>query len=241
MQTFLMHIQRNYKGWYLGMCVYLVSNITALKDVDFFQWICVAFLLLAAIVYGAELIGKFFKMIGKPLKWKKNRETDHDLILKNSEAIKTLADLHKKDCDNATANSNKLREDLNVFMSDVRNDIKTFTENRVHDREQSRDIQKELLSNIQSISAKVDAMQRNTDERFAASEEKQNQRVQSDIKERIAKSYRRYSVDKKITRMELESLEDLIATYESHGGDNSFVHSVVQKEMYTWEVKDTFE
>ena len=223
------------------MCVYLVSNITALKDVDLFGWLCISFLLLAAIVYGAELIGKFFKLIGKPLNWKKNRETDHDLILKNSEAIKALAELHKKDCENATENSNKLRDNLNIFMTEVRSDIKTFTDNRVHDREKSREIQKEMLNNIQSISEKVDAMQRNTDERFAASEEKQNQRVQSDIKERIAQSYRRYNISKKISQMELEALEDLIATYESHGGVNSFVHSVVQKEMYTWEIKDTFE
>lgn len=223
------------------MYVYLISNITALKDVDLFGWLCIAFLLLAAIVYGAELVGKFFNLIGKPLKWKKNRETDHDLILKNSEAIKELAKLHKNDCDNATANSNKLREDLNIFMSDVRNDIKTFNDNRVHDREKSRDIQNELLSSIQSISAKVDAMQRNTDERFAASEEKQNQRVQSDIKERIAQSYRKYDKSKKITRMELEALEDLITTYENHGGLNSFVHTVVQKEMYTWEICNDYK
>ena len=38
--------------------------------------------------------------------------------------------------------------------------------------------------------------------------------------------------------MELEALEDLIDTYESFGGKNSFVHSVVQKEMYTWEVTE---
>ena len=35
--------------------------------------------------------------------------------------------------------------------------------------------------------------------------------------------------------MELEALEDLIDEYESADGKNSFVHSVVQKEMYTWE------
>ena len=223
------------------MHVYLVSNITALKDVDFFGWICVSFLLLAAVVYGAELIGKFFKLIGKPLNWKKNRETDHDLILKNSEAIQALAEVHKKDADAVTAHEQQLRDDLNNFMSEVRTDIKTYAENRVNDRARSFEIQKELLNNIQSISEKVDMMQRNTNERFAASEEKQNQRVQSDIKERIAQSYRRYNISKKITQMELEALEDLIATYENHGGLNSFVHSVVQKDMYTWEIKDTFE
>ena len=61
--------------------------------------------------------------------------------------------------------------------------------------------------------------------------------LQSEIKERIAQSYRDYNKTKQITSMELEALEDLIATYEEHGGENSFVHSKVQKEMYTWEVK----
>ena len=33
----------------------------------------------------------------------------------------------------------------------------------------------------------------------------------------------------------METLEGLIKTYEDYGGKNSFVHSLVQKEMYTWE------
>ena len=48
-------------------------------------------------------------------------------------------------------------------------------------------------------------------------------------------SYRRYHLSQKITDMEFEALEDLIETYENYGGKNSFVHSVVQKEMYEWE------
>ena len=31
------------------------------------------------------------------------------------------------------------------------------------------------------------------------------------------------------------TLEDLIEEYEAAGGENSFVHSLVQKEMYAWE------
>ena len=38
-----------------------------------------------------------------------------------------------------------------------------------------------------------------------------------------------------INDMELEALEGLIEEYETAGGENSFVHTVVQKEMYTWE------
>ena len=92
-----------------------------------------------------------------------------------------------------------------------------------------------------SILEKINEMQRNTNERFAISEEKENQRVQSEIKERIAQSYRYHHASNKITSMELESLEDLIATYEAHGGTNSFVHSVVQKEMYMWELIEQYD
>ena len=212
MQTSRMHIPRNYKGWYLGMCVYLVSNITALKDVNFFEWICVLFLLLAAIVYGAELIGKFFKMIGKPLKWKKNRETDHDLILKNSEAIKALAYVHKKDCDNATANSDKLRENLNIFMDEVRTDIKTFTDNRVSDRERSREIQKELRDSINTIVDKNVVRDAQINSLILAQKEM--------LAEKINEKYKYYVSIHGIPEDEYDEFVSLHAGYKAVGGNS---------------------
>lgn len=212
MQTFLMHIQRNYKERYLEMCVYLVNNITALKDVDFFQWICVAFLLLAAIVYGAELIGKFFKMIGKPLKWKKNRETDHDLILKNSEAIKALADLHKRDCDNATAKANDLRDNLNVFMTEVRNDIKTFSDNRIHDREKSFEIQKELRDSINTIVDKNVVRDTQINSLILAQKEM--------LAEKINSKYKYYLSINGIPEDEYDEFVSLHAGYKAVGGNS---------------------
>ena len=124
----------------------------------------------------------------------------------------------------------------------LHDEMTTYSANRVNDRKQSLEIQKELkdsqneLANkVNSIFAKLDDIINNTNERFSANEEKENKRVQSEIKERIAQSYREYNKTKRISSIELEALEDLIDTYESHGGENSFVHSVVQKEMYTWE------
>lgn len=93
----------------------------------------------------------------------------------------------------------------------------------------------EMRKEINDISIKIDTLKKNTDSRFYASEEKQNKRVQAEIKDKIAQSYRQYHAANKISHMELEALEDLIQTYEAHGGVNSFVHSVVQTEMYTWE------
>ena len=103
-------------------------------------------------------------------------------------------------------------------------------------KEQLSDFIAEMRSEITDISTKIDVLKQDTDSRFYASEEKQNKRVQAEIKDKIAQSYRQYHAANKISHMELEALEDLIQTYEDHGGVNSFVHSVVQTEMYTWEI-----
>lgn len=139
-------------------------------------------------------------------------------------------------------NRKKNREELLQTIKDNQSDIKSIMENRVHDREQSFAIQKELTDaqnklseSLSNISQKIDDMQRNTDERFKESERKNNKRIRAELKDKISQSYRYYHSLGKINDMELEALEDLIEEYESANGKNSFVHSVVQKEMYTWE------
>ena len=136
----------------------------------------------------------------------------------------------------------KNKEELLQTIKDNRSDIKTIMENRIRDREQFLSIQKELTNaqnklseSLSDISRKIDDMQRNTDERFTESERRNNKRIRAELKDKISQSYRYYHSLGKITDMELDALEDLIEEYEEAEGKNSFVHSVVQKEMYTWE------
>ena len=222
-----------------------MSDIKALTEINFTTVLLGLFVILLGFNKIVDIIGSTAKNLGKPLRWLKTRESDHDLILANAESIKNLAELHKKDNEISNEHDDMIREELSNFMTEVKSDIKQFTDNRVHDRSQSLQIQKELTNaqlslteNVREISEKIDIMQKSTNERFALSEEKNNKRVQAEIKEKIAQLYRRHNLSKKITFMELEALEDLIETYENFGGKNSFVHSAVQKEMYTWEVTD---
>lgn len=156
------------------------------------------------------------------------------IIIKNRKIISELFNdlYHRK----------KNKEELLQTIKDNQSNIKTIMENRIHDREQSLSIQKELTEaqnklseSLSNISKKIDNMQRNTDERFKESERKNNKRIRAELKDKISQSYRYYHSLGKINDMELEALEDLIEEYESAEGQNSFVHSVVQKEMYTWE------
>lgn len=187
-----------------------MDTILELFKQDFTALIMSVFFVMTGIIAIADIIGKFSVLIGKPVKWIRNKEKDHDLLIKAVEEINQLY------------------------------------ENRKHDRQQSfqiqkelTDAQKELADSISNISGKIDEMQRRTDERFDKSEQRNNKRIRAELKDKISQSYRYYHCLGRINDMELEALEDLIEEYEAAEGENSFVHSVVQKEMYTWERIDT--
>jgi len=179
-----------------------------------------------------------FTKLGIETKKMKQRREESQLLKETSALARTTAEnldrLQKRHC----KDEEEFRNSLNNYMEESRKDRKALHEemtnysvNRINDRKQSLEIQKELTDSQNKLTDKVDDICKKLNDM----EEKENKRVQSEIKERIAQSYRQYNETKQISSMELEALEDLIETYEAHGGENSFVHSVVQKEMYTWE------
>lgn len=204
-----------------------MNALTDLLEMDIAAWIVGAFLIMAGINKGIEILGNFSKSIGKPFKWVKKRDADHDELVKAKTDIANLQKKHKDD----TA---ELHQEIKDFMTEIKGQMKRYDDNRVSDRAQSFRIQKELVDAQEKISKSVKDILHRVDQ----SEEKQNKRVQAEIKDKIAQLYRRYNATKTISKMQLEALEDLITTYEDHGGENSFVHSVVQKEMYTWKQTD---
>lgn len=157
-------------------------------------------------------------------------------FLSNRKDIKELWDSWYK---------NKKRKDelLNMLLND-HDRIGKYEDNRKHDREQSFEIQKQLVDanmklteQITELSKMVQDNQYKTDKRFQESEEKNNKRVRAELKDKIRRSYQVYHERGYWNEMEREALEDLLEEYESHGGTNSFCHSIVQPEMYTWELR----
>lgn len=73
---------------------------------------------------------------------------------------------------------------------------------------------------------------------IVAEQHKSDVREMNKLKDTIRQAYSTYHREHQWNSMEKEAMEGLIASYESCGGNNSFVHSIVQKEMYTWEVID---
>lgn len=193
-----------------------MDEILALIETDFSS----VFLSVFVILIGVKAIVSLFEWIinkfGLETKWIRKKREEHDLLIQTSQNLMA-----------------------------AQSEIKQFAENRVHDREQSFRIQKELIDaqsdlakSIDVISNKLDEMQRQTDRRFIESEQKNNKRIRAELKDKISQSYSHYHAVGEINDMEFEALNDLIEEYESAGGKNSFVHTIVQPEMYTWKRKE---
>lgn len=184
-----------------------MEAIRELLKLDFTAFILTIFVIMSGIIAGYNIIGKFFELIGKPLKWFKGKNADHDAIIR------------------------------------LEGKMEEYAENRIKDRQQSFEIQKKLVDaqtkisdSVQGLVDKFDEFKADTNNRFEASEEKENKRVRAELKNSISGLYRHYHALGKISDIDLETLEELIEEYEAAGGENSFVHSLVQREMYTWEV-----
>ena len=146
------------------------------------------------------------------------------VLIKNRKSIITAL--------NQWAKRKQEKEELLKLVYSTKDSVDQYAENRIHDREQSFEIQKELTDAIHVISDKLDAM----NIKQAQLEEKHNKRIRAEMKDKISQLYRYYHEKQEWNDMEREAFNDLINEYEDAGGSNSFVHTIVQPESYTWKV-----
>ena len=236
-----------------------MEAIKEMLEVDFSALL----ITIITVILGLKAMASSFEWIidklGLETKWMREKRERSDLINKTAENLLALQKQHEKDISNSIKHDDKIEKKLDEFIDEMKTIIEgtdqkidTFTQNRIKDREQSFKIQKELtdaqnrLSEAQNelsglisnIDKKIDKMKKDTDTRIQTNEAKNNSRISSEIKDRVSKVYRKHHVTQKISSMELEALEGLIDSYEKADGHNSFIHQIVQKEMYQWKIED---
>lgn len=113
-----------------------MGEINRLLEIDFRTLLIDTFIVIFAIVAMVTVLGKFFEAIGKPIKWFKGRNNDHELLKNTINHVNELQETVKKG--------------MGIII-ESQNEISKFYDNRVHDREQSFKIQKELLASIGAI------------------------------------------------------------------------------------------
>lgn len=113
-----------------------------------------------------------------------------------------------------------------------------------HEKEQSNSInelknevgsvkrdQDEIVQALVGLKTTVDDIQ----EKQEKMQQIQDMNEAAHLKDRIGQTFRSHQNTKKITLMEKEALNDLIAAYTQYSS-NSFVHTVVEPAIETWEV-----
>lgn len=99
-------------------------------------------------------------------------------------------------------------------------------------RDDSRKIREEMYEVMNNQSEQI----KNLNNTLVVMRDKQSKTTRAELKEKIERIYRECHPTMTCTDMAFETLRDLIEEYEEHGGDNSFVHSKVEKEMYEWKI-----
>ena len=96
-----------------------MGDLTSLFKLDFPTVIIGVFIILSACIAVYEIIGKFSKIIGKPVKWVRDKEKDHKLLIQTSKELKDLEEHHKKDVSESIKHDEKIEKNLEVLTSMV--------------------------------------------------------------------------------------------------------------------------
>lgn len=110
-------------------------------------------------------------------------------------------------------------EDFQTLVYSLRDSVQELS-NKVEKQHKVMNLQSEGIKELKETVLKI--------------QEKNSKTKRAEIKEKIERIYRECSPTKTCTDMAFETLKELIEEYEEHGGINSFVHTTVQPEMYTW-------
>ena len=89
-----------------------MEPIKTLLELDFTAFILTAFIIMSGIIAMYTIIGRFSELIGKPVKWVKQKQIDHNLLEKNKDDIKLLRDKHEADTKKYEASHQELIDDV---------------------------------------------------------------------------------------------------------------------------------
>ncbi len=184
-----------------------------LLEVDFIAMISGIFIIMSVVIAIVQIVGKFFEIIGRPIGWFKKRQIDHEAIEKNSQAIEELSKRHTQDVNYSIEHDKKIENKLSVFMDEMRTEMKQYANNRIHDREQSLEIQRELTNSIKSLVNANSIKDTQIDSLMVAQREV--------LADRINAKYKHYISMGGIPEDEYDEFVNLHQAYKGCGGNSS--------------------
>lgn len=208
-----------------------MNELKQLLELDF-KYLFIGFVLLLVVVKFVWTLLEWLFIEKLGIETKRQRE-----IRANQKQLSDTTKLAKQTAENLSKlesrhvkDEKEFRDNLNKHMAESEKDRKALHQTQ----KELMGSQLQISDSMKELVDKFEEFKINTVNRFDANEEKENKRDRAKLKNSISEIYRYHHTTGQINDIELETLEDLITEYESAGGENSFVHSLVQKEMYTW-------
>lgn len=186
-----------------------MDEVLALSQLDFAAIFIGVIIILVAIKFVVTLFEWFVNKLGLETKWmRQKRESeemakrDHELLIKTTENVNKLQEIHNSDTDKIT-----------LFMDKMEKQMSQFADNRIHDREQSREIQKELNDHIKTIADASAANKAQIDNLMIADREI--------LANKINDKYKYYLSIKGIPEDEYDEFIKLHDAYKGCGGNST--------------------
>lgn len=197
-----------------------MDEILELTKIDFSYVFISVFVILIGVKAIISLFEWVIEKLGIETKWMRKKREDHELLIQTTKNLSELQERHREDVEQSIAHDKRIKDELSTFMSEMResisitqNEIKTFSENRVHDRQQSFQIQKELTDSIKNIADSNSAKDKQIDNLMLAQREV--------LADKINSKYKYYISIKGIPEDEVDEFTNLHTAYKGCGGNHS--------------------
>lgn len=197
-----------------------MEQIKELMQINFISLLSSVFIVLAGIKSITAVFEWAIGKLGLETKWMRARREEHNLLVQTSQSLADLKKQHNHDVEESNTHDKNIKEELSAFMSEIKSsvsetqlEIKQFAENRISDRKQSLEIQKELTDSIKSIVAYNSSKDKQIDNLMAAQREV--------LADKINEKYKCYISIKGIPEDEVDEFTNLHAAYKGVGGNHS--------------------
>lgn len=218
-----------------------MGEIEALFSVDWKSVIIAIFIALFAFQVAVKLFQwLLFDFLGIETKAMRQRKDEHELLIQTAKDLKELSIQHKEDVRQSIEHDEKIQNNLDNCMAEIRESleetqaaIRQFTENRVHDRQQSFAIQKELTESMTKISESNNTRDEQLNDIVWSQKES--------LADRINQKYKHYLSIKGIPEDEVDEFVSLHSAYKkiggNHHGDAKFNYCMEHLSIIPVEVK----
>lgn len=216
----------------------------AIENLFNIEWQVVILGVIAALFAFKAIVEIFkwllFDFLGIETKAMRMKREEHELLLKTANGLKDLSARHLEDVNQSIKHDEKIQENLDSCINEImeslektQDAITQFAENRVHDREQSFAIQKELTTSIAKLAESDSSRDEQINNIMWAQKEA--------LADKINQKYKHYIAINGIPEDEVDEFVSLHQAYNgvggNHHGDAKFNYCMEHLPIIPVEVK----